>query len=274
MSVASFFISPNDLWMLIGTNAAPQIIDVRRRDIYDAAPGLLPTALRREPGAATQRPNALDPNRPIVLACRAGHERSQAAAAELREQGLAARVLEGGYAGWSEAGLPLVDKAALDRFAVTRPSAWVTRRRPKIDRVACPWLIRRFLDAEARILYVDPPQVPAVARDSGAVPFDIEGVELSHDGGRCSFDTMLKLFGLEGEPSLARLALIVRGADTARPDLAPEAAGLHAVSLGLSALAGDDDHDMLRHGFVVYDALFAWLRVAAAERHNWPAKAA
>src|SRR5262249_55416441 len=182
--------------------------------------------------------------------------------------------LEGGYAGWSEAGLPLVDKAALVRFAPKRPSLWVTRRRPKIDRVACPWLIRRFIDAEARILYVDPAYVEAVGRETGAVPFDIKGVELSHEGPRCSFDTMLKLFGLEAEPSLARLALIVRGADTARPDLAPEAAGLHAVSLGLSALAGDDDHGLLRHGFMVYDALFAWLRFAAQERHNWPAKAA
>jgi hypothetical protein len=110
-----------------------------------------------------------------------------------------------------------------------------------------------------------------VARESGAIPFDIEGVELSHEGPRCSFDTMLKVFGLEAEPALARLALIVRGADTARPDFAPEAAGLHAVSLGLSALAGDDDYGMLRRGFIVYDALFAFLRFAAAERHNWPA---
>ena len=120
---------------------------------------------------------------------------------------------------------------------------------------------------------VDPEEVVNVARETGAVPFDIKDIELSHDGGRCTFDTMLKLFGLEGEPSLARLALIVRGADTARPDLAPEAAGLHAVSLGLSALAGDDDHGLLERGFMVYDALFAWLRFAAEERHNWPAAA-
>jgi hypothetical protein len=150
----------------------------------------------------------------------------------------------------------------------------VTRRRPKIDRVACPWLIRRFLDPQARILYVDPDQVVDVARETGAIPFDIEGVEISHEGARCSFDTMLKLFGLEDEPTLNRLALIVRGADTARPDLAPEAAGLHAVSLGLSALAGDDDHGLLQQGFMVYDGLFAYLRFAAQERHNWPAKVA
>jgi hypothetical protein len=170
--------------------------------------------------------------------------------------------------------LPLTAKAALDRFTPKSPSLWVTRRRPKIDRVACPWLIRRFIDAQARILYVDPSEVANVAQETGAIPFDIEGVEISHEGERCSFDTMLKLFGLESDPHLARLALIVRGADTARYDLAPEAAGLHAVSLGLSALAGDDDHGLLEHGFAVYDALFAWARYAAEERHNWPAKAA
>jgi hypothetical protein len=208
------------------------------------------------------------------VVCKAGHDLSQAVVGELRADGYDACVLEGGRDGWEAAGLPLVARAALERFAPVRPSIWVTRRRPKIDRVACPWLIRRFIDAEARILFVDPPEVANVARETGAVPFDIEGVEISHEGDRCSFDTMLKLFGLEREPSLARLALIVRGADTARPDLAPEAAGLHAVSLGLSVLAGDDDHGLLRQGFAVYDALFAWLRFAADERHNWPAKAA
>jgi hypothetical protein len=233
----------------------------------------LPTAVWREAKDCAAWATSLDCSRSIVVACAAGHERSQMAVAHLREQGFAASVLAGGVAAWIEAGLPVVNRAAFERLASRQPSLWVTRRRPKIDRVACPWLIRRFLDAEARILFVDPPEVPAVARESGAVPFDIEGIEISHEGERCSFDTMLKIFGLEGEPSLARLALIVRGADTARPDLAPEAAGLLAVSLGLSALAEDDDHAMLRQGFIVYDALYAWLRFAAAERHNWPAKA-
>lgn len=124
------------------------------------------------------------------------------------------------------------------------------------------------------MLFVDPDDVVNVARESGAIPFDIANVEISHDGERCSFDTLLTLFGLDAEPSLARLALIVRGADTARPDLAPEAAGLHAISLGLSQLAGDDDRGLLERGFTLYDSLFAWLRFAANERHNWPAKAA
>jgi rhodanese-related sulfurtransferase len=274
MRAPSFFIDPQDLWSLIGTASCPQIIDVRRTDAYASAAGVVPSSRWQDAGSDMSWTAALDPSRTIVIACKAGHELSQAVAADLRERGFAASVLSGGTAGWSEAGLPLVDRVALAGLAPMRPSLWVTRRRPKIDRVACPWLIRRFLDPDARILFVDPPEVAAVARNSGAVPFDIEGIELSHDGPRCTFDTMLKLFGLESEPSLARLALIVRGADTARPDIAPEAAGLHAISIGLSALAGDDDHGLLRQGFMVYDSLFAWLRYAANEHHNWPAKAA
>jgi rhodanese-related sulfurtransferase len=271
---AQFSMSPVELWSSIGTGRAPRIIDVRRRDVYEKASGLVPGSSWHDPQTAGDWMPALERSRPIVVTCKAGHELSQMIAADLRGQGAQASVLAGGYSAWTEAGLPLTAKSALDRFAPRSPSLWVTRRRPKIDRVACPWLIRRFIDPEARILFVDPPEVPAVARETGAIPFDIDGVEISHEGERCSFDTMLKLFGLESEPSLARLALIVRGADTARHDLAPEASGLHAISLGLSALAGDDDHGLLERGFIVYDALFAYLRFASEERHNWPAKAA
>jgi rhodanese-related sulfurtransferase len=269
-----YAISPKDLWNVVATHDAPLIIDVRRRDAYAHSPQLLPGALWRDAADAAQWAGELDRARPIAVACKAGHEMSQMTVAQLRAQGFGARVLQGGYEGWAKAGLPFVAKPELDRFAPKRPSLWVTRRRPKIDRIACPWLISRFIDADAKILFVDPDYVEAAANEVGGIPFDIANVEISHEGERCSFDTMLKLFGLDSEPSLARLALIVRGADTARPDLAPEAAGLHAISLGLSALAGDDDHGLLRHGFLVYDALFAWLRFAADERHNWPAKAA
>lgn len=270
----SYLISPKDLWNAIATPWAPQIVDVRRRESYEQSPDLLPGAAWCEAGQPKQWSADFDFTRPIVAACKTGHGMSQATVAQLRADGFDARVLEGGYEAWAKAGLPLVAKAELDRITPKRPGVWVTRRRPKIDRIACPWLIRRFLDGQARILFVDPDQVVNVAKESGGVPFDIKDVELSHEGERCSFDTMLKLFGMESEPSLARLALIVRGADTARSDIAPEAAGLHAVSLGLSALAGDDDHGLLERGFMVYDALFAWLRFAAEERHNWPAKAA
>lgn len=271
MAFADFSISPQELWLLVASPRAPQTIDVRRRAVRDSAPGLLPGTQWRDPDDISGWLTSLDRTQPVVVACKAGHELSQSAVAQLREQGFAARVLAGGYAAWAEAGLPLVDRAQHDRLLSNGPSLWVTRRRPKIDRIACPWLIRRFLDPQARFLYVDPADVPGVARETKAIPFDIEGIEISHDGPRCSFDTLLKIFGLEPEPALARLAIIVRGADTARHDIAPEAAGLHAMSLGLSALAGDDDHAMLAHGMMLYDALFAWIRFASEERHNWPA---
>lgn len=271
---SDFFITPNDLWHAMGRSDAPILIDVRRRDVFESAQGLIPTARWRAANDVAAWAGALGHEQPIVAVCKAGHDFSQAVASHLRGVGVRASTMQGGYAAWSDAGLPLIAKPALDRIAPRRPSLWVTRRRPKLDRVACPWLIHRFLDAEARFLFVDPDQVTAVAQETGAIPFDIKDVELSHEGERCSFDTMLKVFALESEPSLAKLALIVRGADTARHDLAPEAAGLHAIALGFSALAGDDDHGLLDKGFAVYDALFAWLRHASAERHDWPAKAA
>lgn len=273
MLALDFSISPTELWHSMATPRAPQIIDVRRRDVYESNPGLLPGSVWREPTEYGRWIATLDRARPVVVACKAGKELSQFITAELRGLGVDAAMLAGGYAAWNEALLPLVERKTVERFAAQRPSVWVTRRRPKIDRVACPWLIRRFIDPDAKFIFVDPDYIEAAALEFGGTPFDIPNVEISHEGESCSFDTVLRLFGLENEPSLARLALIVRGADTARPDLAPEAAGLHAVSLGLSALAGDDDHGLLRQGFLVYDALFAWLRFAAGERHNWPIKA-
>jgi hypothetical protein len=148
---------------------------------------------------------------------------------------------------------------------------WVTRERPKIDRIACPWLIARFVDRQPEFLYVPSGQVLQVARATGAIPYDVPDVELSHVGELCSFDAFLRKYRLD-EPELRELALIVRGADTGRLDLAPQAAGLLALSLGLSALF-KDDLEMLRHGMVVYDALYAWLKEARDETHGWPPQA-
>lgn len=144
---------------------------------------------------------------------------------------------------------------------------WVTRERPKIDRVACPWLIRNFIDPDAEFLFVPPTEVPRAAEDFGAIPYDVDGVELSHVGPLCSFDAFLLKYRLE-DPRLADLATMVRGADTAQLDLAPECAGLLAISLGLSQLYADDQ-EQLRHGFVIYDALYAWLTRARGEVHTW-----
>ncbi|HVK31768.1 MAG TPA: chromate resistance protein ChrB domain-containing protein [Burkholderiaceae bacterium] len=146
---------------------------------------------------------------------------------------------------------------------------WITRERPKIDRIACPWLIARFIDREPEFLYVAPAEVLARAAATGAVPYDIPGVELSHVGERCSFDAFVAKYSLEGDAALAHLAHIVRGADTDRLDLTPQSAGLYAVSLGLSKVFGDD-HEMMRHGLVLYDALYAWCRDAQGETHRWP----
>ena len=145
---------------------------------------------------------------------------------------------------------------------------WVTRERPKIDRIACPWLITRFIDAQAEFLYVPAADVLRVAAEQHATPYDIPGVEMSHVGEHCSFDAFLAKYHLD-DPALQRLALIVRGADTSRLDLTPQSAGLVAISLGLSQTFSDD-HQMLQHGMVLYDALYAWCRSCQNETHNWP----
>ncbi len=144
---------------------------------------------------------------------------------------------------------------------------WITRERPKIDRIACPWLITRFIDRDAEFVFAPPAEVKRLASELGAIPFDVEGVELSHDGPLCSFDALLAKYGLD-EPALQELAIIIRGADTARLELAPQAAGLLAISLGLSHNF-TDDHEQLRHGFVIYDALYAWSRHVRGETHTW-----
>jgi hypothetical protein len=145
---------------------------------------------------------------------------------------------------------------------------WITRERPKIDRIACPWLIARFIDKEPEFLYVPAKQVLQVAAETGAVPYDIPGVEMTHDGELCSFDAFIKKHELK-DPALDQLAAIVRGADTSRLDLTPQSAGLYAISLGLSHRFSDD-HEMLKHGLVMYDALYAWCQSCQAETHNWP----
>ncbi len=148
---------------------------------------------------------------------------------------------------------------------------WVTRERPKIDRIACPWLISRFIDKEPEFLYVPPDKVLATAQETGATPYDVPDVEFSHVGEKCSFDAFLDKYSLD-DPALRQLAVIVRGADTSRHDLTPQSAGLFAVSLGLSANF-PDDHEMLKHGLVIYDALYTWCRKLQGETHNWKPKA-
>jgi hypothetical protein len=143
----------------------------------------------------------------------------------------------------------------------------VTRERPKVDRIACPWLVRRFVDPGAEFLYVPSKEVLHAAKEREALPYDVPDVEFTHEGEFCSFDAFIRHYRLK-DPALLELAVIVRGADTGRPDLAPQSPGLLAVSLGLS-LNFSDDHQMLQHGMVMYDALYSWCKRGKDEKHTW-----
>lgn len=261
-------ISPLDLIELVGTARCPRLVDVRRAAAFAEAADLIPTAVWHDHATADAWGADLPQEPALVAYCVHGHQVSQSAAALLRQAGLQARQLEGGIEAYREAGGTLVKRVALAGQSDGRPTRWVTRETPKIDRVACPWLIRRFVDRDAAIHFVESDWVEAAAIELNAIPFDIPGVAFSHEGARCSFDAFIKAFGLE-DPALRRVARIVRGADTGRPELAPEAPGLLAVSLGLSAIEGDD-LAMMERGFLLYDALYGWARHAADESHGWP----
>jgi rhodanese-related sulfurtransferase len=262
-------ISADKLFRLIGTSGCPAIIDVRSAADFAADARLLPGAVRRDGATAADWAGAWT-GRSTVIVCGDGHALSEGVAAWLRDAGADAELLDGGVRGWSAAGYPMVPEKALPPRDAHGRTLWVTRARPKVDRIACPWLIRRFVDPDAVFLFVTPSQVAEVADTFAATPFDVEGVRWSHEGDRCTFDAMVDAFGLSAFPALAHLAMIVRGADTARPDLVPEAAGLLAVSLGLSRLYADD-LEQLDAGMLVYDALYRWCRDARGETHDWTA---
>jgi rhodanese-related sulfurtransferase len=260
-------ISPEKLGRLVGTPSAPAIIDVRSAEDFDADPFLIPASLRRSHGNVAEW-GAAFAGKVAVAVCHHGAKLSHGTAAWLRHLGADAVSLEGGFEGWKAAGLPLVPAAKIPPRDGQGRTLWVTRSRPKIDRIACPWLIRRFVDPAAVFLFVAPSEVALVADRFGATAFDIENTFWSHRGEKCSFDTMIEEWGLATE-SLSRLATIVRGADTARLDLAPEAAGLLAASLGLSRMYADD-LAQLEAGLTLYDAFYRWCRDATDETHNWP----
>jgi rhodanese-related sulfurtransferase len=263
-------ITVAQLSRLIGLPDAPAIIDVRDDEDYAADPRLLPCTLKRDWDKAAAWIEAWNPPQGTraVVVCQKGLKLSEGVAALLRARGIAAEVLEGGYLAWRDAGGLLLSPAKLPPRDARGTTLWVTRARPKIDRIACPWLIRRFVDASATFLYVAASEVPAVAERFNAAPFDIDGTFWSHRGETCTFDTMLEEFGLKSD-ALDRLATIVRGADTNRLDLAPQAAGLLAASLGLSRTYRDD-LEQLEASMHLYDAFYRWCRDATAETHDWP----
>jgi rhodanese-related sulfurtransferase len=260
-------ISPDKLARLIGTPKCPILIDVRLAEDFAAEPQLVPGARRRDHRSVIDWAVDFSGSATIVI-CKRGGKLSEGVAAWLRHAGASADVLEGGHEAWAKAKLPSVPVAKLPPRDPQGRTVWVTRARPKVDRIACPWLIRRFIDPSAIFLFVAASEVQAVAENFAAVPFDIENVFWSHRGDLCTFDVMIEEFGLGTEP-LKRLATIVRAADTARLDLSPEAPGLLAASLGLSRMYSDD-LEQLEAGFALYDAFYRWCRDATDETHNWP----
>jgi rhodanese-related sulfurtransferase len=264
---ATHNIASDKLVRLIGTPNCPAIVDVRTDEDFADFPSLIPGASRRD-FAAVEAWAAEFEGRQVIVACRKGGGLGAGVAAWLRASGIEAETLDGGIEAWAAAGHPAIAEASLPPRDSRGRSLWVTRARPKVDRIACPWLIRRFVDRDAVFLFVPPADVPKVVERFGATPFDVDGVHWSHRGDLCTFDVMVELFGLTGFAALDRLALIVRGADTARPELAPQCAGLLAASLGLSRMYADD-LEQLEAGMGLYDAFFRWCRDAVDETHDW-----
>jgi len=255
-------IGPAALRQAIGSDQPPLVIDVRRNERFREASDVIHGALRRDPERVEEWAKTLPSSAAVVVYCVHGHEVSQGVA-----KSLGAKYLEGGIEAWRETGGELFHKP------INSSSRWVTRERPKIDRIACPWLIRRFIDPEASFLFVPTERVFDTVKVTGATAYDIPGSEpFSHDGELCSFDLFLRVYGIE-DPALNDLAVIVRGADTSRPELAPQSPGLLALSLGLSANF-TNDHEMLEHGLTMYDAFYAWCRSCQDEKHNWTPPAA
>lgn len=259
-------ISADKLFKLIGTPKAPHIIDVRTAEDYAQDTRLIPGSMKRNAEEAISGVPLYE--RAVVAVCQRGAKISHGYAAYLRNEYVQADVLEGGFVAWRDAGLPLIATEKLPKRDAKHRTHWVTRERPKVDRIACPWLIKRFVDPDAVILFVRSSEVITVGERFAAAPFDVEGVFWGHRGDRCTFDVMLEEFGLQTAP-LLRLADMVRGADTARLDLSPQAAGLLAASLGLSRMYADD-LEQLEAGMLLYDAFYRWCRDATEETHNWP----
>ncbi len=253
---------------LVGTPEAPIILDVRVAEDLAADTRTLPASRQRDHSTVGSWAGEYA-GQFVTVVCQRGLKLSQGVAAWLRQAGARAESLDGGFEGWVQSCGLLVRPDHVPARDAQGRTVWVTRTRPKIDRIACPWLIRRFIDPSTVSLFVTPSEVGAVAERFGATAVDIEGVLWSHRDETCTFDVMLEEFGLESE-MLRRLATIVRAADTARLDLAPEAAGLLAASLGLSRMYRDD-LAQLDAAMGLYDAFYRWARDATGETHNWPA---
>ena len=262
--------SPAAIFQRLGLPDSPVLFDVRDNADFAARPRLIPGALRGDPDRVSEWGRTLPRTRAVVAYCKHGGKTSSFVADALSTMGYPAFILEGGIEAWIAAGHPTVK--ARDDLNAPGASRWVTRERPKIDRLACPWLVRRFIDPRASFFYTPAHQVRAESQALHAEPYDIADVTFSHRGTRCSFDAFLDEFDLH-DPVIDQLATIVRAADTGALAESREAPGLLAISLGMSANVRDDIV-LLEQAMSVYDALYAWCKTARNETHSWPQKLA
>ena len=264
--MGDFLITNNELSHRLASAEPVRIFDVRRAGAIENTSRFIPGSRWRDHMKSIDWAAGLSRDNLIVLNCMHGHNVSQIATARLRAGGYNARALADGVEGWIKQALPTIGQSDLAPIQAA-PTIWVTRINPKIDRVACPWLITRFIDPDAVFHFVEPDWVNDIATELGAISFDAPGAMIEHDGEYCSFDSLLRAFDLD-DPALAELAVIVRGADTNRNDIAPEASGLLAIMLG-NSIIGKTDHEIMRLGFPIYDALYARIKLAANEHHGW-----
>jgi rhodanese-related sulfurtransferase len=258
-------ISVSQLSRFVGLPNSPAIIDVRADEEFAADPRLIPSSQRREPDASAGWAKDYH-GYSVIVVCKDGLHLSQGVSAWMRHQGIDSQTLEGGYDAWCKSGQLLFRFDRLPERNEAGRTVWVTRARPKVVRIACPWLIRRFIDPKAVFLYVTPSEVSEIAARFKATPFDIAGTFWGDRGEKCTFDVMIEEFGLESDV-LSRLALIVRGADTGRPELTPQSGGLLAASLGFSRMFRDD-LAQLEAAMGLYDAFYRWCRDASNETHE------
>jgi rhodanese-related sulfurtransferase len=260
------YVSSQQLYAGLGSASAPFVVDVRHDDAFNADDAMIIGAVCRAPEAVRRWRNELPKDRKIVVYCVHGDDISQNTAGLLRKAGIEVAYLEGGITDWIAHNFPTRRKRDASE------NKWITREHPKIDRIACPWLISRFVNPDADFIYVPANAVAKVAADVGGTPYDVDGVEFGHVGEYCSFDAIVRAYDIH-DAALDRLATIVRGADTSRHELAAQCGGLVAISLGLSANF-PDDQEMLAHGMVIYDGLYTWCRSLRQEIHTRPTKTA
>jgi rhodanese-related sulfurtransferase len=259
-------ISVDALYAQLGLTDSPAVVDLRNAAELAHLPRLIPGSVVSDPGKGSEWAGTLPHARQLAVCCSRNAVAGTMAVAELAANGFPVFLVAGGIEAWIDSGYPTV--RARNELSAPGGSRWITRERPKIDRLACPWLVRRFIDPHALFFYTAPHCVRSEAAALGAEPYDIADVTFSHRGPRCSFDAFLAEFDLH-DPILSRLADIVRAADTGELGHAREAPGLLAISLGLSATIADDIV-LLEQAMPIYDALYAWCKKAHHEAHSWP----